>query len=147
MCVKAGAPMSLAQTVAISFTITGNGTFVANDGGSPCGLRLYMQRWGDNFTGLGPYQFYRFWSQQRVELTAPNTYTLSTMLGSSLWIPVGGNQYVPGPNYEQDKFDGFNGCISAPQFIGFSFGGWSAAHGVYVTGETTHFTLNSYTVT
>jgi len=111
---------------------TGEPKFIANDGGSPSMVRLYLQRIGDTMTAAEPNK--RWWS-----LGTPleaGERTVEVPLTSNLWTGVFG----------QHSETGFKDTISNLQNIGFTFGAMSAGHGVVVKDGTVRFTLLRYEV-
>lgn len=105
----------------------------------PCGtnsakVRLFLQQRGDDWSGSGKYEFYRWYSGP------------ADLNDSGLTVPLqpGSWSSVLGKNGDQNPA-GFNTAISDLQSIGFAFGGCFAAHGVYATGPAT-FTATSYRI-
>jgi hypothetical protein len=78
--VKTAPKLSLGQTISIKFSIEGDGTLVPTDSDPPARVRLYFQRAGDNGSGAGPYQHYRYWGHPDVVLGAARDYEVSVEL-------------------------------------------------------------------
>lgn len=92
-------------------------------------LSLYFQRRGDNWSGRGPFEHFRWYAipTKRLPLT-PGEHQVTLTLDPSNWKSVQsarGNQ-VP---------DAFREALRDTGRIGFVFGGTGGAgHGVYATG-------------
>src|SRR5262245_21747090 len=71
--VKTAPKLSLGQTISIKFTIEGYGTLVPTDSDPPAPVWLYLQRAGDNGSGAGPYQHYRYWATRMSFSVRPGT--------------------------------------------------------------------------
>ena len=96
---------------------------------TPATVRLFFQRHGDNMSGDGPYEFYRWWSNNPVayQLSAGQVSLVGDLTDPTQWTSVLGQR----------------GDANAPMFraaladlgqVGFTFGGGCFfGHGVYVT--------------
>jgi len=132
--VRSGAARS---SIGMTFTISGNGTIVPTQGNPPALVRLYFQRAGDDMSGAGQYEFYRWWSTDSIELKAGD-FTLAVPLTPERWSSVYGKHgdVVPAQ---------FQAAVGGMQTLGFTFGGEFAGHGDYVTNGSARFTLTSFT--
>lgn len=98
------------------------------DPSAPSTLTLYFQRRGDNWSGAGKYETYRWWATFRRHLPiTPGTHELSVGLDEN-WTSVMGASAASNPK-------GFRDAIRDAERVGFTFGGGvGAGHGVYATG-------------
>ena len=135
------APGMSSITLDYEVLTTGNPVFefrTAADNTCPAPLgnvSLYMQRKGDDISGTGAYEYYRFWSRPLLSELKSGTATLTVPLKPDQWITVYGKQYD------------LSGALPNLQAIGMTFGGGCfAGHGVYVTGGTAKFNMKSYLV-
>src|SRR5215471_6136087 len=64
-----GPPMGRGE-VKVRFSIAGSGRLVPTQGDPPARMRLFLQRRGDDWSGDGAREFYRWWSVSNVVLTA-----------------------------------------------------------------------------
>ena len=133
--IKAPPPVTLGQTVSLTFTVEGDGEWKPTEGDPPARVRLFLWRKGDNLTGQGEYEFYRFWSSDSVSINSAGTYTFTEVLDPAKWTAV----------YGKGDVNGFNGCLSNLYGVGFTFGGMFAGHGVYSSGPS-KFTVKDYTI-
>ena len=116
-------PITPGRVVRMEFRVDGSGPFVAaREGGDPA-VGLFIQRRGDNLSGQGPYEHYRFWNQRRVRL-APGTHVIEAPLHWEEWTGV----------YGKRDASGFAACVGELDRIGFTFGGKAYGHGVYSQG-------------
>src|SRR5262245_6631367 len=139
--VKTAPKLSLGQTISIKFTIEGYGTLVPTDSDPPARVRLYLQRAGDNGSGAGPYQHYRYWGHPDVVLGAARDYEVSVELKPENWSDVFG---ASGNEHPQ----AFADAVANAGVIGFTFGGMFAGHGIYVKQGTgsVRFVLKEYSI-
>lgn len=110
---------------------------------SPATVRLFFQRRGDNMSGMGAFEFYRWWSNPvAYELRAGHVDLTGDLTDPTQWTSVNGR----------------SGAVDEPAFraaladlgaVGFTFGGGCFfGHGVYVvpgTGDAT-FEATDYIV-
>lgn len=135
-CVKA-LHASLGQSITMSFTITGDGTLVPPGDSPPGTTRLFLWRRGDNMTGAGQYQQYRYWSTSTN--LSPGSHTVTISLSPENWTDVYGQSGSANPG-------AFSAALSDLQGIGYTFGGRDfAGHGDYAQGVV-HFHLDQYMV-
>lgn len=133
-------PLAIGRVITLKCSITGNGTIVPTEYPEHGPLvRLFMQRAGDDMSGTGQYQQYRYWSVDSF-VPAIGDFELSVPLNADRWVDVGTK---PGTEFQS----GFIGCVSNASVIGFTFGGDMAGHGDYVVNGTARFILKSFTIT
>ncbi len=130
---KAASPIALGQTITLQFAIIGDGKLIPTDGDPTARVRVMIQKRGDDLATPDA----RWWSAP-LELKAPGEYTLTAPLVFEQWTTIGGGLPTFGAA-------GFAACIADIGNIGFTFGGWSAGHGVYAVGPS-RFVLKSFTV-
>ena len=128
--IKAAPPVALGQRITMTFSLEGDGKLIAVDGDPVARVRLMLQKRGDDMVSLDG----RWWSLP-LELDRRGDYTLVTPVAGGNWTSVNG----------QHNDDGFARCLADLGNIGFTFGGWSAGHGVYAQGAV-RFVLRSLTV-
>ena len=107
--------------------------------GSPSMLTMYFQRRGDNWSGKGAYEAYRWWATFRFHMPLrPGEYELSVGLDEN-WTAV--NTSSAGTNRK-----GFREAIRDAERVGFTFGGGDGfGHGVFATGPA-RFVVTSFEV-
>lgn len=122
--------------ITMKFRVVG-GPFLPTEGEGPAKVRLFIQRNGDNLSGQGGYEFYRWWSKNVAEVTQ-GYFTLMAGLDQSEWTSVRGK------SGDDPAAVGMFGaaCIDLGA-IGVTFGGMFAGHGVYGPGS---FHLMEYSV-
>ena len=131
------------QIINMTFSVTGDGTVLSVQGGTPGKVTLYMQRAGDNLSGAGAYQQYRYWAGGHSTSLVAGDYTISVQLNPDQWGDVFGASGSQYPN-------GFADCVTNANLIGFTFGDpglGATGHGCYVPNGNARFTLKSFTVT
>lgn len=99
-------------------------------------VRLYFQRQGDNLSGAGEYEFYRWWSAGAPLDGSANV--LSAAFVPEQWTSVYGK---PG----SDNPAAFAAALAAPARLGMTFGGCFAGHGVYDAGSGATTFVYGYT--
>ncbi len=137
--VRAAPALAVGKTISMRFRIDGNAELVPTDSAPPARVRLYIQRAGDNLSGAGPYQQYRYWSHD-VAITAAAEYSLSATITPEAWTDVFGAQGSQFP-------DGFAAALANAALVGFTFGGSFAGHGVTAKNGTANFTLLDWSIT
>jgi hypothetical protein len=138
-CVNGAVKPKAGQTITMSFTISGSGTLAVVDPNDtlPATIHLFMQRAGDDLSCIGQFQQYRYWAARTV-LAGPNTYTVTAPVTPSQWTDCYGK---PGSDLPAQ----FQAVLNNLSGVGYTFGGKSfAGHGVYATGGSVHFKLNTY---
>lgn len=105
----------------------------------PCGsenvarMRLYFQRRGDDLSGAGAYEFYRWWSVDTLPMNdIPSLVQFKVIMDANQWSSVYGKRGDGAPSE-------WAAAASDVQAIGMTFGGCFAGHGVYVSGGTANF--------
>jgi hypothetical protein len=81
-----GSPMGHGE-VKVRFSIAGPERLVPTQGDPPDRMRLFLQRRGDDWSGVRAHEFYRWWSVSNVELAA-GKYELSAPLVPDQWFSV-----------------------------------------------------------
>ena len=102
-------------------------------------LTMYFQRRGDDWSGRGKYETYRWWATFRYQgpLTA-GEHELSVDLDEN-WTAVGTSSATNNPK-------AFRDAIRDTERVGFTFGGGDGyGHGVYATGPA-RFVVTSFQV-
>ena len=143
-----GGTIADGKTISMNYQIDVTGSPVFNylinpnntcGSGSPGTVRLYFQQVGDNLSGNGTYEFYRWFSTPAT--LAPGSNTLSVVLAGAHWISVYGKA-----GNDPAAAAGFAAAIANIANIGMVFGGGCfASHGVNIQGSgTARFTVNSY---
>lgn len=138
--VKPAPNLQLGQTVTLSFNVSGSGSVVPVQGNPPGKVSLFMQRKGDNLTGAGAYQQYRYWHSSADLVSGDGS--ISCTLTPDQWTDVFGESGSAHPN-------GFQDCISSAEMIGMTFGdpgAGASGHGAYASGGNARFTLKSFTI-
>jgi VCBS repeat-containing protein len=138
--VETAPALQAGQTISMKFSIAGTGKLTSVQDGGPAHVTLYMQRRGDNLSGMGAYQQYRYFGPT-VELTNAAEYTLSAQLNPDQWGDVFGAR---GSDHPAE----FAACVANAEFIGFVFGNPGAGatgHGVKATGPVS-FALLDYSI-
>lgn len=105
--------------------------------GAPATVSLFLQRRGDNWSGRGPYAWYRWYAPgSTVREVAPGEHELTVSLTDG-WTSVLGKPSANNPGAFED-------ALADPGKIGLVFGTHAArGHGVYATGPA-RFTLTSF---
>jgi hypothetical protein len=125
--------------VRMTFEIIGSGPFKSTElpDQLPPYVVLYFQRDGDNWSGTGAFESYRWWSNDFVTL-APGVHTLEVPLTRDAWVSVTTNQASP-----QD----FAAAMANASAVGFTFGGAGGkGHGAYSETPGCQFILHRYEV-
>lgn len=107
--------------------------------GIPSILSIYFQRRGDNWSGRGPFEAYRWYSTFRTHSPIrPGERELVVGLNES-WSAVQ-------TSYARTNPAGFRAAIQDADRVGFVFGGGDGfGHGVYATGPA-RFVVTSFRV-
>lgn len=143
-------PTSASQSITASITVetTGNPFFEyhtepGNTCDAPATVRLYLQRRGDNMSGDGAYQYYRWWSTAGASVLGPGALTITgDLTDPTQWSSVNGER---GDTNEPM----FRAALADISTVGFTFGGGCFfGHGVYVTPDSGHavFTATEFVV-
>jgi hypothetical protein len=137
---KPPASIAQGQTVTLVYSIAGStpvwGVSDTNDM-PPATIHLFLWRGGDDLSCNGVMASYRFWAPSGVTLKLGDDQTLTFVLDPSVWTNC----------YGQHDTSGFAGALENAMGIGFTFGGQNFfGHGVYLSGGSATFKVNSYTV-
>ena len=102
-------------------------------------LVLYFQRRGDDWTGSGKFETYRWWSTFRAHMPlTPGEHELSVGLDEN-WTAVRTSSAQSNPK-------AFRDAIRDADRVGFTFGGGDGwGHGVYATGPA-RFVLTAFEI-
>lgn len=104
-----------------------------NQSGAPSSFRLYFQRQGDNMSGAGDYQYYRWWLKAGVELRDGAFQTTGSLSDPGSWSSVFGASGDASP----EATAGFQAAAQNIGLVGLTFGGGSFyGHGVFVDPST-----------
>jgi len=106
------------------------------DDGAP-GARLYFQRRGDDMSGAGQYEYYRWWSVGRCEIK-PGSFQLAAGLADpAQWLSVYGKTGNLAPTE-------FRMAAADCLVVGITFGGWFAGHGIALTAGSGACTISDF---
>ncbi|HEY0597656.1 hypothetical protein [Sphingopyxis sp.] len=107
---------------------------------APATVSIYLQRRGDNWTGRGRYQYYRWYAPvPTVRELAPGEHEISVRLDDPYWISVAGRNAIKTPGAMED-------AIGDLDRIGLVFGTTAhRGHGVFAT-RPARFTLLSFEI-
>ena len=102
-------------------------------------LTMYFQRRGDDWSGRGKYESYRWWATFRSQAPLiPGEHELSVGLDEN-WTAVQTSSAATNPK-------AFRDAIRETERVGFTFGGGDGyGHGVYATGPA-RFVVTSFEV-
>ena len=141
--VKPAGPLSPGATVAVDFEISGAGDVVgAQEQGSAPYVSLFIQRYGDDWSGAGPYNEFRAYSADVTpgfgQHLGNGRFRLSQQLVRDQWVNV----------QDQGTPQGFLDLLQNAEWIGITFGTAQSgrAHGVCTGNASTQFILHSFTV-
>jgi hypothetical protein len=108
--------------------------------GFPGTVRLFIQRKGDDLSGNGEKQQYRYWSTVGFKELAPGLFSIQSPVDPSKWSDVFGKL---GSDYP----DRFAAAFANAERAGMTFGGGCFyGHGVMVTGGSAQFHVISFRV-
>jgi hypothetical protein len=137
----ASASESIRATIAID--TVGNPFFeyrteAANTCVAPATVRLYFQRRGDNMSGSGTYEYYRWWSNPvAYQLGSGGVELVGNLADASLWTSVYGRSGA-------ENEPAFRAALADLGAVGFTFGGGCFfGHGVYVEPGTGQAVFNA----
>jgi hypothetical protein len=103
----------------------------------PATMHLFLWRGGDDLSCNGAMASYRFWAPSGVTLEIGDSQTLTSVLDPPVWTKC----------YGERNTVGFAEALENAMDIGFTFGGQKFfGHGVYLSGGSATFKVNSYTV-
>lgn len=138
-------PLVGKSSLTLSYSITGNapvfdGHTNTNNNGEPNipHVLLILHQAGDNMSGVGPYAFYRWFSELDAQALTLGDHELTVPLTVDRWTPV--FKSTPEANAA-----GFATALANISEVGLGYGGGSfAAHGVAVTSGSATFTIKSF---
>lgn len=128
-------PVLTGKTLRASLRASGSKQYVYklkpdNTCDSPATARLYVQQSGDNMSGTGPYEFYRWWAPAGFVLSNGSA-ELSVPISPDKWTSVFGKSGT-------DALSGFQTAMANPGRVGLTFGGGCFyGHGINVIGSAT----------
>lgn len=125
-----------AKFLVLIYDVVGEGKLKATEGPDPARIRLHIQRKGDDWSGSGSMQHYRFWSVPYADLTYGKDQTLEATIDYSQWTGV----------YGQTNADGFQSAVKNCSRMGVTFGGQLAGHGVRVRKGSARFIMRRFEV-
>src|SRR5262245_52724769 len=128
------------EEVKVRLSIAGPGRLMPTEGDPPARIRLFLQRRGDNWSGVGAHEFYRWWSVSNVVLVA-GKHELAAPLVPDQWFSVFGKTGDHPAAAGQ-----FAAAVADVQAVGHTFGGMFAGHGVFALDGPSRFTLESYEI-
>ncbi len=109
----------------------------------PAHARFYLQRAGDDLSGQGEYEFYRWFSNDVAYELAAGSANLIAALTPEQWTSVFGKK----GDYDSPAMAGFAQALRHLGHVGVVFGGGCYyGHGVNVSGGTARFTLREYSI-
>jgi hypothetical protein len=136
---KPTGPLWAGQTITLRFAIQGDGTLSPADPADapPTTVRLFIWRAGDNGTGAGQYEFYRWWSGV-TQMPGAGEYTVQFPIdGRWTSIFAKSGDMVPGS---------FADALQNAGYVGFTMSGqYFAGHGVRANGPA-RFVLKEFSV-
>lgn len=121
------------------FRIDGDVTFFSANDGTPVkiGPVLYFERAGDNWSGVGAYETYRWWATFAVPPLTAGEHEIVAMFDQD-WTAVGSSHALTSP-------EAFKVALANAYRVGFTFPGSTGyGHGCYAAGPAT-FTLLEFT--
>lgn len=132
-----GKNLSKAKSIRLVYDLLGDAKLKPTGGGpTTARIRLHIQRKGDDWTGNGSYEHYRFWSSVTSELKPGKNIVLECALDPALWTGV----------YGQTSEAGFKATLKNCARMGFTFGGNFAGHGVSVKKGDATFVIREFEV-
>jgi hypothetical protein len=106
---------------------------------APAEVRLFLQRAGDDMSGNGKFEFYRWWTTSGTVLRA-GSFKVQVTLSPALWTSVFGRTGDANP-------DEFYAAMSDLGQVGVTFGGGCFyGHGVRILGHSAAFTMKKFSV-
>ena len=113
-----------------------------NTCGSPAHVRFLLQEKGDDLSGTGGKQYFRWWSNRVAYRLAPGQANMKASLTDlSQWTSVFGEK----ANATAAAAAGFKEAVANLGGVGFSFGGGCFyGHGVAVRGGDARFVVTDY---
>ena len=109
----------------------------------PAHARFYLQRTGDDLSGQGEYEFFRWLSNEVAYRLAAGSAQLTVALIPGQWTSGFGKK----GDYDLAATTGFVQALRHLGNAGFVFGGGCYyGHGVNISGGTARFTLSHYSI-
>ncbi|HEY0164372.1 MAG TPA: hypothetical protein VGB39_03255 [Sphingomicrobium sp.] len=110
-------------------------------------LTMYLQRRGDDWSGTGKYEAYRWWATFATVTPIPRALPTGE---HELSVPLDGRWTAVQTSTATTNPNGFRAALRDTERVGFTFGGGDGyGHGVYATGPArfvvTHFAIVSDT--
>jgi hypothetical protein len=125
------------KSLRLVYDLLGEGKLKPTGGGTTSArIRLHVQRKGDDWSGRGQYEHYRFWSSVVSVLEPGKDVVLECALNPDLWTGV----------YGKTNADGFKAVLKNCERMGFTFGGNFAGHGVSVKKGELTFVIKEFEV-
>ena len=149
--VTAAVDMTASKSVSARIAVTTSGTPTfeyALDANNTCiipaHVRFLLQEKGDDLTGAGGKQYYRWWSINAAYELASGSTTLTAQISDlSQWLSVFGER----ADASAAARAGFKQAMSNLGAVGFSFGGGCFyGHGVRASGGGAGFAVTGYSV-
>jgi hypothetical protein len=137
--ISASIEVTTTGTPKFEYALEANNTCV-----KPAQVRFLLQEKGDNLSGVGGKQFYRWFSINAAYELAPGSTTLTAQVSDlSQWLSVFGER----ADASAAATAGFKQAMNNLGAVGFSFGGGCFyGHGVRLSGGAARFTVTSYVV-
>jgi hypothetical protein len=130
-------PLTSKQRMVLRYRVEGK-IVPVSDPSAPSMLSLYFQRCGDDWSGAGKYEAYRWFSPERDMPISPGEHEISASLNDN-WAAVQSSSALSNPT-------AFAAAKNDTCRIGFVLGGGTGrGHGVYAIGPA-RLTIESFTV-
>jgi hypothetical protein len=134
----------------VKITLSGSPEFVYklepnNTCDNPAKAYFYLQRIGDDMSGQGPMEFYRWWTADDADAfnLVESVADLTVALTPDKWISVFGKR----GDTDATTLTRFQSAIANIGSVGLTFGGGCfRGHGVNVINGGARFNLNSYSI-
>ena len=105
----------------------GTRILAASDGRSPSMITLYFQRRGDNWSGRGRFETYRWYATFATRQLAPGNHVMAVPLDGA-WTAVETSRATTNPA-------AFRQALASADQVGFVLGGGDGfGHGIFATG-------------
>lgn len=112
-----------------------------NKGKAPAAMRFFIQQQGDDMTGRGKFEFYRWWSNPVSVKLQKGPFHASAPLRAGAWSSVMGKKGNASPAARA----GFQATLAHPARVGVTFSGGDAfGHGVNVRGGRATMTVSKF---
>lgn len=136
-----------AKQVSMTFSVSSDGPFNGNlssdnTGSTPASVRFFLQQRGDDMSGSGKYEFYRWWADQVSYELKSGHIIMTVQLTPDQWSSVMGRAGLA----SADTLAGFKSALANLGHVGMTFGGGSFfGHGVNAV-KPARFTLESFSI-